>query len=305
MKILIFGAAGQVGTDCLNTLTSSTVNTSDEPIDEIIALTRAEVDFADSDMVANMVIDVNPDIVINTCAYTAVDKAESERDLVNQINGRSVAALASACDKVGSVLIHLSTDYVFNGDADQPYTEISEVSPLGAYGSSKYLGEQGIVNTMRRFIILRTSWVFGDHGNNFVKTMLRLGAEKDRLGVVGDQYGRPTYAKHIADVIAGLVAQLRYDDELPWGIYHCSSQGESSWYEFAQVIFLMAQERGVLERLPVVDAISSSAYPTVAPRPKYSVLHTGKLESLLEMSLPTWQEGLGHFFDNLNSASLP
>jgi dTDP-4-dehydrorhamnose reductase len=284
MRIMLFGARGQVGTDCAKALKAQGY--------ELLALSRQEVDFSDVKQLVHAVESYNPDIVVNACAYTAVDQAEVEIALADQINHISVKALAQACVKVNAFLIHISTDYVFDGVAKEPYIESSLVNPLAVYGRTKLAGERVITNAMSQYIILRTSWVFGKSGNNFVKTMLRLAGERDQLSVVSDQFGRPTYVGHIVTVILSLVERYESGEKFPSGVYHCSSRGEVSWYAFAKAIFDMAHDKGILEVVPNVEAIPSTDYPTPAPRPMYSVLDTTKLEQLLGKEMPSWQDGL-------------
>jgi dTDP-4-dehydrorhamnose reductase len=288
MRILLFGAAGQVGSDCAVALMSKAY--------DLVAISRADVDFADAEKVADIVVRYRPAVVINACAYTAVDKAEAEPVLAEQVNHLSVASLASACNAVSALLIHLSTDYVFDGRASKPYDESSPVNPLGVYGKTKLLGEQSVIKIARQYIILRTSWVFGKNGNNFVKTMLRLAGEHKELSVVSDQVGRPTYVGHIVDVIVALVERYDRQAVIPCGVYHCSSHGEASWHQFAKRIFDLAYRQGILSQLPVLNAIPSSSYPTPVPRPIYSVLNTKKLEALLGWPMPSWHDGLADFF---------
>ncbi len=293
LRILIFGAAGQLGTDCLNRLQQSY---------ECIGLTRAEVDFSDTESVVESVKSYRPNIVVNACAYTAVDKAESDQVVADQVNHLSVLALATACESIGSVLIHVSTDYVFDGRSDIPYVETDPVNPLTVYGQTKQLGEAAIEATLTQYVILRTSWVFGENGNNFVKTMLKVGADRDTLSVVNDQLGRPTYVGHIVDVIVGFVQRYQQQESIDWGIYHCSSSGSVSWYDFARAIFDHAYETGHFDKLVHVDPISSSAYPTPAPRPQYSIMDTAKLENLFDQKMPSWQSGLSAFFSNIKTS---
>ncbi len=287
-RIVVFGAAGQVGTDCVSALQHLGY--------DVVPLTRAEVDFSDADKVSDAVMEYSPRIVVNACAYTAVDKAEADTVLADQINHLSVASLAKACEQQGALLIHLSTDYVFDGQSSVPYKEDSPVNPLGVYGKTKLAGEQVIAQAMTQYFILRTSWVFGKQGNNFVSTMLRLAATRDQLGVVSDQMGRPSYVMHIVAVIVLLVQRYELHEATPFGIYHCSSRGEVSWYTFAQAIFSVAHKNGVLGQVPTVDAIPSSSYPTPAPRPMYSVLNTSKLEAVLGQPMPSWEQGLADYF---------
>jgi len=287
MKVVLFGAAGQVGSDCAKALLAAGY--------ELVPLTRHDVDFAQPERVANKINELKPDVVINACAYTAVDKAEAEKELADLVNHQSVASMATICERLSLPLIHLSTDYVFDGQSRRPYDEEDSVSPLGVYGSSKLAGEQAIQKRMSRYIILRTSWVFGEQGNNFVKTMLRVGGVRDELSVVNDQFGRPSYAGDIVSVILFFVERYVLQKELPWGIYHCSSEGETSWYEFAKTIFELADECGLIEKKPRVLPIPTVDYPTPAPRPAYSILATDKLRDLMGQSLPHWREGLSAF----------
>lgn len=284
MKILLFGAAGQVGTECALTLKKANY--------ELVALTRADVDFAMPHRVAAAIELHNPDLVVNACAYTAVDKAEQQQAQADLVNHKSVLAMANACHQRSIPLIHLSTDYVFNGEGAAPYKEDDQVAPLGVYGATKLSGEIAIQNAMTQYIILRTSWVFGEYGNNFVKTMLLLGAERDVLSVVDDQIGRPTYAGDIVTTILFLVDCYKETKALPWGVYHCSSEGVVSWYGFAQAIFSEAVKHQVLTAQPRLSPIPTTAYPTPAPRPAYSVLDTHKLAQLMGAPLPCWQHGL-------------
>lgn len=290
MKVLLLGAAGQVGTDCGEGLIDAGYNA--------ILFTRDDCDFAFPDQIEEKIASVKPDFIVNACAYTAVDKAEEERDLSNLINNLAVKKIADYCKKLHIPLLHISTDYVFDGSSTQPYLEDAPHSPLGVYGETKLAGELAIQQQMEQYIILRTSWVFGEHGNNFVKTMLRLGANRDQLNVVNDQVGRPTYVGDIVNAILFFIADYKVKATLPWGIYHCSSQGQTSWFGFAEEIFNTAQKLGLITKSPSVSGIPSSDYPTIAPRPAYSVLATEKLEAFMGSSLPHWQEGLTKFITN-------
>ncbi len=298
MRILLLGAAGQVGSEC-NALFQQAGYT-------VFAITRKELDFScidsASDLAEKLLDPEMPSIVVNAMAYTAVDKAEVEPDLADKINHLSVAYLSQYCAKHDIPLIHLSTDYVFDGAAVSPYVESSEVNPLGVYGKTKWLGEQAIESHLSEHIILRTSWVFGVHGNNFVKTILRLAEDRKTLTIVGDQYGCPTYAGDIAAVIVDLIQKYTSDLTLDWGVYHCVGEGTVSWCEFSQVIVDEAYARGLLSRLPEIVSISTDAYPTPAARPAYSVLNTNKLSMLLGRQLRPWRTGLAAFFDS-NSLS--
>ncbi len=287
LKIALFGAAGQVGTDCGQALIQAGY--------DVVPLTRSTVDFAKPDIVHKEVVQIGPDVIVNACAYTAVDKAQEESELADLVNHQSVAAIARACSQLSIPLIHISTDYVFDGTSDTPYKESDPVEALGVYGATKLAGEIAIQHIMSQYVILRTSWVFGEHGHNFVKTMLRVGASREQLRVVDDQYGRPTYVGDIVAAILFFVSQYEKKQSFPWGIYHCSSEGEASWCGFAQAIFDMAFECGVIEKKPQVVAIPTSEYPTPAPRPAYSVLSTEKLTQLMGKPMPHWQQGLTQF----------
>ncbi len=291
LKVALFGAAGQVGTDCGQALIDKGYDVS--------LFTRSDVDFSIPEMVADKILNLKPSLVINACAYTAVDKAQEESELADLVNHQSVAAMADACFQLSIPLIHLSTDYVFDGTADAPYQEDDLVKPLGVYGATKLAGEQAVQQTMSQYVILRTSWVFGKHGNNFVKTMLRVGAGREQLSVVDDQYGRPTYVGDIVTAILFFVNQYEKKNSLPSGIYHCSSEGETTWHGFAQAIFDMAVQCGAIEKKPQVIPISTSEYPTPAPRPAYSVLSTEKLMKTMGSPMPHWQQGLAHFLKHI------
>jgi len=289
IKVLLFGVNGQVGSDCVSAFSGSDY--------ELICSSRNDTDFSHAKAVSSKVSSEAPDIVINACAYTAVDKAEQERDLAEAINHKSVEALAKSCAQLSIPLIHISTDYVFDGSATIPYKETDAVQPLGVYGATKLAGEQAIKANLAEHIILRTSWVFGEQGNNFVKTMLRLGADRDTLNVVNDQFGRPTYVGDIVNTIRFFVDTFAKNNTLAWGVYHCSSEGAVSWFDFAQAIFDEAYHLGVLAKSVKVSPIPSSEFPTPAPRPAYSVLDTAKLEQVLNTPLPHWKQGLQQFLN--------
>lgn len=285
MKVLLFGSNGQVGSACCEQLP--------KVIDhlELIRLTRADADFGSPEAVVLAFKKYQPDFVVNACAYTAVDKAETEVELVYTVNSKSVGALAKACAEQGVPLLHISTDYVFSGQASDPYKETDLVEPTGVYGISKLSGEQQVVAAQGPYIILRTSWVFGDKGNNFVKTMLRLATARSELGVVSDQLGCPTYAGDIAKVIAQLISQYVEQGSLPWGLYHCSNSGSCSWFEFANTIFDLAVEYNLLDKKPTLNSITTAQFPTPVQRPAYSVMSCKKLEALIG-ELPHWRKGL-------------
>lgn len=289
MKILLLGANGQVGTECRRSLTTQ---------GEVIAATRegrladgspCEVaDFGAPDSLAVLVSRVAPDIVVNAAAYTAVDRAESEREAAWRINADAPAALANACAARDALLVHYSTDYVFDGSATRPYREDDPTAPLGVYGESKLAGEQAIQRSGCRHIIFRTAWVYGLHGHNFLRTMLRLGAERDELRVVADQVGTPTPAALIADCTARALA-CGTDAS---GVWHLTATGATSWHGFATEIMRSAVQAGLLERAPRVAPITTAEYPTPARRPAYSCLDTSSLTRDFGIALPEWRDTL-------------
>ena len=286
MKILLLGATGQVGTECLRSLA---------PLGELVVATRSgslpdgtacEVaDFDVPDSLATLVGKVGPDVVVNAAAYTAVDLAESEREAAWRVNAEAPGVLARACASRDALLVHYSTDYVFDGTGSRPYREDDPTAPLGAYGESKLAGENEIRAAGARHLILRTAWVYAAHGKNFLRTMLRLGSERDTLRVVADQVGSPTSAGLIADTTARLLAM----PDIAQGVRHLTSSGETSWHGFATAIFTNARELGLLERMPDVEPISTSQYPTPARRPSYSVLDNTLIAKELGTTLPPWQ----------------
>ncbi|WP_317933059.1 dTDP-4-dehydrorhamnose reductase [Halioxenophilus sp. WMMB6] len=293
MKILVFGHRGQVGSDLYQQLLDSH--------HEVIGVDRSQVDFGQPAAVAAAIATHQPELVINACAYTAVDKAETEQIIADAVNHLGVAAMAEACQALNIPTIHLSTDYVYAGDATSPYREDAATAPLGSYGKTKLAGDQALAEKNPQHIILRTSWVFGEQGNNFVKTMLRLGESRDELSVVADQQGKPTYAGDIVTAILAFVQAYEQARTLPWGVYHCASEGETTWHAFALAIFQSALDCGLLPRSPTVHAIPTSGYPTPAPRPTYSVLNTDKLTQFLGHPLPHWQVGLNKLLSHLKA----
>ncbi len=283
MKILVTGSNGQVGHEFTLLAPQSQHN--------IVCFDRHGLDITDAAKVKEVIHNEQPQVVINCAAYTAVDKAESEPDTAFTINASGAENLASACREVNAVLIHISTDYVFAGDTLSPYNESDPTGPSGVYGESKLAGEIAIAQQLEQHIILRTAWVFGAHGNNFVKTMLRLGAERDELGVVNDQLGAPTSAKGIADcclTIANTIAQ-RNKQDIAWGIYHYSGAPYTEWFGFAEHIFDAAVRLNLLNNAPKLNPISSDQFPTPAKRPANSRLSCDKLASNFEIVPDDWK----------------
>ncbi|MEQ1576420.1 MAG: dTDP-4-dehydrorhamnose reductase [Hyphomicrobium sp.] len=264
------------------------------------AIGRPRLDLTQSASVQKFLDDTSPGIVINAAAYTAVDKAESEPGLANAINAQGPGDLATACAARNIPLIHISTDYVFDGTKSSPYLEVDPVAPLGVYGRSKAEGEDAVRRLNLRHVIVRTSWIYGPDGSNFVKTMLRLASERDVIGVVADQHGAPTRADDLADALLGLATGLNNSpDENRWGTYHLAGRGETTWHGFAAEIFRHAAEAGL--KAPQLNRITTSDYPTPARRPAYSVLDQCKAEAALGLKLPDWRDSLAAHFASLQS----
>jgi dTDP-4-dehydrorhamnose reductase len=281
MKILVLGCKGQLGR-CLN---DQLINTEHE----VIYTSREQIDIGDFEVAKNQILEISPDLIINATAYTAVDKAEEDQKTANLINHLAVKNIADICNQLKCWLIHVSTDYVFDGNSKVPYKEDDETNPQGAYGETKLKGELAIQASGCKHIILRTAWVFSEYGNNFLKTMLRLGAERDELSIVGDQIGCPTYAQDIARSIVEIAPQLnsRKDND----IYHYCGDQPCSWYDFANAIFDQAMTNNL--KIPsIVNSIETSAYPTPAKRPAFSVLDCSKMENECGVLSSNWQEGI-------------
>lgn len=279
-KVLVTGAKGQVGSELVKAVPAGFT---------VIGLGSAELDITDVQQVKAAMAQHKPNLIINAAAYTAVDKAESDSETAFAVNEKAVALLAQAAHEADIPLFHISTDYVFDGTSSVPYKETDPVNPQSVYGASKLAGEQALERTHTKHIILRTSWVFGATGNNFVKTMLRLGKERDELSVVADQHGCPTSARSIADVLWKLADKYAQENSLPWGIYHFSNSPACTWYEFACEIFEQAVKAGILEKAPVVNAITTADYPTPAKRPSWSVMDCTKIEGMLNAKAPVWK----------------
>lgn len=281
-KILLLGANGQVGFELARSLL---------PLGQVEALTREQWDLAHPEDGEALLRTLQPNIIVNAAAYTAVDKAESEPDLAHAINAQLPARLAEYCARTDSLLVHYSTDYVFAGNATQPYTESDPCAPTGVYGQSKWTGEQAIAQAGCEHLIFRTSWVFAERGNNFVRTMLRLATERDALNVVEDQQGCPTWSRHIADTTAAVLAQ-RGRASGPVGIFNLASRNHTNWCALAKAVFDNAKRMGLLQSVPTVHGIPSHQYPTPAKRPAWSVLDTDAIEQAFSLRMPTWQTAL-------------
>lgn len=292
MKVLITGAAGQVGYELMRQAPAAF---------EVSGLDSSKLDITQQPLVESTVSEYAPDLIINAAAYTAVDKAETDSDRAWAVNRDGVNYLAVAAEERGIPLFHISTDYVFAGDADIAYRESDPTDPTGVYGASKLAGEVALAAACSRFLVLRTSWVFGAHGNNFVKTMLRLGAERESLSIVADQRGGPTSAASIAAALWQLAERYHREQVLPWGIYHFSGEPYCSWFDFAQNIFQQASQLGILSKLPELSAIATVDYPTPAKRPAWSVMDCSKITEQLGVKVPDWKKDLTLVLEELKT----
>jgi dTDP-4-dehydrorhamnose reductase len=269
---------------------------------------RPELDLARPQEARAYIVDKRPEIVVNAAAYTAVDAAEADSQMAFTVNRDAPAALADACCQIGAALIHISTDYVFDGTKSGPYREDDAINPLSVYGASKAAGEAEIRHRLDQHVIIRTAWLYSPFGHNFVKTMLRLGAQRDRLSIVDDQHGSPTAAADLAAAVISICAALsdsRQDGPRDrFGTFHFRGGGTTTWYEFACEIFDRAHRRGL--KVPgVVEPITTKDYPTPAPRPRNSVLHCGKITRTYGVSAPPWQDSLAACLDEIVAAVPP
>jgi dTDP-4-dehydrorhamnose reductase len=277
-RILLTGIHGQVGWELQRTL---------QPLGEVVALDRGGLDLENAEQLRAVVRDLRPAIIVNPAAYTAVDKAESEAERALAINGTAPGILGEGARRLDALLVHYSTDYVFAGTQDSAYVETDPVAPCNSYGRSKLAGEQAIQASGCRHLILRTSWVYGMRGANFLRTMLRLAAERDELSIVADQVGAPTWSRMIAETSAAMLA--RHTGQT--GIYHLTAQGATSWHGFAEKIFAAAAH-GQLTKTPALRRITSADYPTPAARPRNSRLSCARLATDFGLRLPDWEEQL-------------
>jgi dTDP-4-dehydrorhamnose reductase len=279
-KILLFGENGQVAWELQRSLAN---------LGELFCFGSKDVNLTEPDSIVSAIEKVQPQIIVNAAAYTAVDKAESEADIAMSINGTAPGIMAEHAKKLGAVLVHYSTDYVYRGNADRPYVESAELAPQSVYGQTKLVGDQAIESTGCDHLIFRTSWVYAGRGNNFFLTMKRLMAERDALNIVGDQVGSPTWCRTIAEVTGqilsqGCQGQNGYDINGQQGVYHLSCEGQASWFEFACEI--KRQLRLECE----LSAIPTAQYPTPAARPLYSVMSGDKLVETFGLRCPSWQQ---------------
>lgn len=281
MRVLVTGTAGQLAQSLSVAGRSAGC--------EVILAGRPELDLADPATVDAAISARRPDVVVNAAAYTAVDKAESEWDVAHAVNAIGAEAVATACARAGVPVVHISTDYVFDGVKSGAYVESDPTGPTGAYGRSKLEGEERVRVACPRHLILRTSWVHSPYGNNFVKTMLRLAATRPEIGVVADQHGNPTYAPHLAMAILR-IAEAACRDDGPWGLYHATGTGDTTWCGLAREVFRLSALRG--GPVAAVNAITTAQFPTPARRPTNSRLDCGRLAADYGVALPSWQSGV-------------
>lgn len=295
MKILLLGKSGQVGWELQRSLA---------PLGEVIALNRHSTDFCgDLGNLAGLtatVQAVRPDVIVNAAAYTAVDKAETESELARAVNAHAPGVLAQEANKLGALLVHYSSDYVFDGSGSHAWLESDETKPLSVYGQTKLDGERLIQAAFSNYLIFRTSWVYSARGGNFVKVMLRLAQERERLTVIDDQWGAPTGAELLADVTAHAIRQVLKRPQAA-GVYHVTSSGETTWNHYAKHVFAHTSRAQSAINLIVkeVVAVPASAFPTLARRPQNSRLDTGKLQTTFGLSLPPWQMGVDRVLDEI------
>ena len=287
MKILLLGKSGQVGWELQRSLA---------PLGELIALDRHPVDglsgdLSDLDALRETIRKVNPNVIVNAAAYTAVDKAESEMELADRVNGQASRVMAEEAAALGALLVHYSTDYVFSGVGMKSWQETDPVAPVNHYGASKLAGERAIIASGCKHLVFRTSWVYGARGNNFAKTMLRLAKDRETLNVIADQIGAPTGADLIADVTALTIQKVLHSPELA-GLYHLAAAGEVSWCGYANHVIGFAKANGEELAVVTINPIETTAYPTPAHRPLNSRLNTQKLRDNFSLHLPEWHSGV-------------
>jgi len=297
VKILLIGSQGQVGWELARTLL---------PLGEVVAASRAQADLSDLDGLRRSVRTIKPDVIVNAAAYTAVDKAETDQEQAFLINAQAAGVLAEEAAICGALLIHYSTDYIFDGSKTGAYLEGDQTNPLNVYGQSKLAGEQAIQASTADFLILRTTWVYAARGNNFVKSILRLAHEREELNIVADQIGAPTWARLIAESTAHILRQAQQERQqggFKSGIYNLTSTGETSWHGFAEkIIELAKQQENLSIKTQRVNPIPTSAYPLPATRPANSRLSTQRLQKHYQLALPSWETALQLCMDEIFSS---
>lgn len=309
MKILLLGANGQLGRTFLShggLATRGAVAAATRDGKLVNDGEGVKADLSAPETLAPLLDAEQPDVIINAAAYTAVDRAEQEEAVATRVNGEAVAALARWAKAHGALLVNYSTDYVFAGDANSPYREDAAARPAGAYGRSKRVGEEALFASGAPYFNFRTAWVYAPVGHNFLRTMLRLGGERDELRVVGDQVGSPTDTQLIVEGTLSAVDRWRAADvearQSLEGTYHLTASGQTSWHGFASAIMEQAARRGLLQKMPTVHAIRSSEFPTPAKRPAYSVLDNSRFARTFGCTLPDWKVGLHRTLDTLAQA---
>ncbi len=280
MKVLVTGANGQVDSELINLGESYGL--------QMIAADYAEMDITKRELVKEYILSTKPDIIINDAAHTAVDKAETEVEQAFAINRDGVFNLAKVCAEQKILLLNISTDYVFNGKKESAYSEDDTPNPESVYGESKLEGEQAVISMLEQYYILRVAWVFGANGNNFVKTMLRVGSEHEELSIVSDQKGAPTSARDIDKVLLTIAGKYKNNQPIAWGIYHYIGTSSATWHNFAEVIFDTAVKLNMLDKAPKLNAITTQEYPTPAKRIQNSVLDCSKIMQALNIKQPEW-----------------
>lgn len=293
MNILLFGRQGQVGWELQRSLA---------PLGNVIVLDRHSVDycgdFENPAGIAESILRIKPDVIVNATAYTAVDKAESEVEKARLVNATSVKALAEAAKQVNALVVHYSTDYVFDGSGTTPWKETDTTAPLNTYGLTKREGEEAIIAATDNYLIFRTSWVYAAKGNNFAKTMIRLAQERESLAVINDQHGAPTGAELIADCTAHAI-RLTLTAPEKAGIYNLIASGVTTWHAYAETVIDYVRQKGLPLKVEVVNKVDTSAFPTPAKRPSNSRLNTEKFSSAFKLNLPDWKLGVIRMLDEL------
>lgn len=295
MKVLLFGKGGQVGWELQRSL---------QPLGELIVLDFDSEehcgDFTNLSGLATTIQQIKPDVIVNAAAHTAVDKAESEPELANTINALAPAVLANEAAKLGALLVHYSTDYVFNGSGDEPWKEGDATGPLSVYGTSKLKGEQAIVAAGVKHLIFRTSWVYAARGGNFAKTMLRLAKERDKLTIINDQFGAPTGAELLADVTVLAIRHVMIHQK-DYGIYHLVASGTTTWFDYARYVIEFARQKGqpINVQSSQIFPVPTETFPTPAKRPSNSRLNTAKLQSTFGITLPDWKIGVTRMLEEI------
>jgi dTDP-4-dehydrorhamnose reductase len=295
MRILLTGKMGQVGFELRRSLAI---------LGHVRAIGSGDCDFRDELAIREAVRAYRPDVIVNPAAYTSVDQAESDSKLAYAINAKAPAVLAEEAQAINAIMVHYSTDYVFDGSNVGGYVESDAPRPLGVYGASKLGGERGVANACKRHIILRTSWVLGANGRNFARTILRLGSEKEVLSVVSDQWGSPTSASILADITAHVVRQV-VDTDSNYGLYHVAGVGKISWHAYAVYVINRAREAGLLLRVSPdrIKAITTAEYPTATKRPINSYLDSSRINNIFGIHVPDWKIGVDHVLDQIISTN--